>query len=75
MANKKKIFVIRADGSAIGRAGGFWTGNNVLSARLQPGDTVVVPEKIVGGSRMWQDLLGTAQIMTTIGLTAAVAMH
>jgi len=73
--NKKKIFVVRADGSAIGKTGGgWWMGNSVLSARLQPGDSIVVPEKIVGGSRFWQDLLGAGQIMTTIGLTAAVAM-
>jgi protein involved in polysaccharide export with SLBB domain len=75
MANRKSIFVVRANGSVIGRTGrGPWK-SNVLEARLQAGDTVVVPEKIIGGTPFWKDLIGMSQTFTTIALTAAVALH
>src|SRR3984885_9734997 len=48
LANKKAIFVIRADGSVLSSSQGLWRGES-LSAELRPGDTVVVPEKAVGG--------------------------
>src|SRR5258708_8747585 len=47
VANKKAIFVIRADGYVIGAKEGFWSGPS-LSAVLQQGDTVVVLEKAIG---------------------------
>jgi hypothetical protein len=43
-----------------------------MNLRLRPGDTVFVPEKIVGGSAVWQNILGMAQIMSSAALTAAV---
>jgi protein involved in polysaccharide export with SLBB domain len=70
MGNKKDIFVIRADGSVIGRRGHFK--ESVLSVRMNPGDSVVVPEKIVG-TPMWKSLLTVAQMMSAVALTAAVA--
>jgi protein involved in polysaccharide export with SLBB domain len=72
-ANKKGIFILRADGSVVGRAGGLWR-ENVLSTRLQPGDSIVVPEKITGGSMLWKNLMGGAQLASSaasVGLTAA----
>jgi protein involved in polysaccharide export with SLBB domain len=72
-ADKKGIFILRADGSVVGRSGGLWR-ENVLSTRLQPGDSIVVPEKITGGSMFWKNLLGGAQLASsaaTVGLTAA----
>ena len=45
VANKKGIFVIRADGSVAGGSGGLFSGG-AESAAMQPGDMVVVPEKI-----------------------------
>jgi hypothetical protein len=47
-ANRKEIFVIRANGSVIGRHSGGWFDANVLSTRLDPGDVVVVPQKVIG---------------------------
>ena len=72
-ANKKSIYVVRADGSVIGRAGGGLWNKSVLDARLQPGDSVVVPEKIVGGSQLWRNLLSAGQVMSGLGIAAAVA--
>jgi len=41
--------------------------------RLDPGDVVVVPQKIIGGSLFWRNLLTVAQISSSIAITAAVA--
>lgn len=74
IANRKEIFVIRANGSVIGRrSGGYWRSDDVLSTRLDPGDVIVVPQKIIGASQVWRNLLSTAQIAASIAITAAVA--
>ena len=73
MANKKDIFVIRANGSVVGRDSGEWFGDDVLGTRLDPGDVVVVPQKIIGGSVFWRNLLATAQFMSSFAITAKVA--
>jgi protein involved in polysaccharide export with SLBB domain len=73
VANRKEIFVVRANGSVIGRRSGEWYGANVLSTRLDPGDVIVVPQKIIGGSLFWRNLLTVAQISSSIAITAAVA--
>jgi protein involved in polysaccharide export with SLBB domain len=72
-ANRKEVFVIRANGSVVGRGSGEWYDHNVLSTRLQPGDVVVVPQKIIGASLLWRNLLSAAQIASSIAITAAVA--
>jgi protein involved in polysaccharide export with SLBB domain len=73
IANRKEIFVIRANGDVIGRRSGNWYERDVLSTRLNAGDTIVVPQKIVGPSVTWRNLLGTAQIATSLAIAAAVA--
>lgn len=73
--NKKEIFIVRADGSVVanGTGGsGLWKGS-VLSTRLEPGDTVVVPEKVISGSSILKDALATAQIVSAAAVTAVVA--
>jgi len=57
----------------VGRGSGEWYDRNVLSTRLQPGDVVVVPQKIIGASLFWRNLLSTAQIASSIAITAALA--
>ena len=70
-ANKKRIYVIRADGSVIGSSSGVWSGG-ALSTPMQPGDTVVVPEKIFTGPGVWRDLLTIAQFATSLAVAAKV---
>lgn len=72
LANKKAIFVIRADGSVIGEKEDFWNGSS-LSAVLQPGDTVVVPEKAIGGGTNWTNLFTAAQVASSIASTVFIA--
>lgn len=76
LADKKNIFIIRADGSVLGHSGsegsGFWHGN-VLSTRLEPGDSVVVPEKFISGSSAWKEVMTTAQFISSMAIAARVA--
>jgi protein involved in polysaccharide export with SLBB domain len=73
-ANKKAIFVIRADGSVIGSKSGLLSGLS-LSAALEPGDVVVVPEKALGGGAQWQTTLLTAQTASAIVSTLFIALR
>lgn len=73
IANRKEIFIIRANGSVVGHRSGDWYTHEVLSTRLEPGDVIVVPQKIIGASQVWRNLLSTAQIAASIAITAAVA--
>jgi protein involved in polysaccharide export with SLBB domain len=72
-ANRKDIFVIRANGSVVGRGSGHWLDATVLSTKLRPGDVVVVPQKIIGASQLWKNLLIAAQLASSIAITASVA--
>ena len=75
LADKKSIYVIRADGSVVGREGGgfgLWHGG-ALELKLQPGDMVVVPEKFITGSSTWKDIMTAAQFVSSIAIAARVA--
>jgi len=72
-ANRKEIFIIRANGSVVGRRSSGWFDGDVLSTKLNPGDVVVVPQKILGGSLFWRNLLTTGQIAASVAITAGVA--
>lgn len=70
-ADKDSVILLRADGSAI--TGGGWFGS-VLSAKVMPGDSIVVPDKldmeatwsaVVRNTRDW------TQIFYQLGLGAA----
>jgi len=68
-ADKSEMYVVRADGTAqSGRNTGWFSG--LGGAALNPGDTVVVPEKIIRGSLM-QDLKEWTAIFYQFGLGAA----
>jgi protein involved in polysaccharide export with SLBB domain len=72
MANKKEIFVVRANGSVVGRGnGGIWK-ESVLALRLQPGDSVVVPDKLIGASAFWRNFAAIAQVMSALSVAGAV---
>ena len=74
LANKKAIFVIRADGSVLSSGQGMWSGES-LSAELRPGDSVVVPEKAIGGGVQWQTVFLAAQVASSIASAAFIAAH
>lgn len=73
-AEKKAVFVIRADGSVISAKnnGGGWMSGDPMSATLRPGDAVVVPEKTpkVGGPN-WQLIMQSAQLASSVALAVA----
>lgn len=72
-ADKKHIYVLRADGSVVvpRESESIWMGGSFSSVRIQPGDTIYVPEKIVGGSPVWQNILGAAQLVSVSTLPLA----
>jgi protein involved in polysaccharide export with SLBB domain len=74
MADKKGVFVIRADGSVIAsknNGSGWWSGDP-LDATLRAGDSVVVPEKPpkIGGPN-WVTIMQAAQLASSVALAAA----
>ena len=69
LANRKEIFIIRANGTVIGRHSGA---GPVLSAQLEAGDVVFVPQKIFSGSQVFRNLLTVAQIASSAAITAVV---
>ena len=74
LADKRAIFIVRADGSVTGRGqSGLWSGG-ALSAAIGPGDTIVVPERPVVGSSKLKNVLAIAQIASSAALVAAVAI-
>lgn len=73
LANKKAVFVIKADGSVLAAKNnsGFWDGDP-LSATLRPGDSIVVPEVAPRvGSRNWQNLFQAGQLAASAALAVA----
>jgi protein involved in polysaccharide export with SLBB domain len=74
LADKKAVFVIRADGSVLASKNnkdGWWSGDP-LSATLRPGDSIIVPEKApkIGG-RNWSTIIQSAQLASSVALAAA----
>ena len=74
IADKKGVFVIRADGSVLAAKNNSdsWFSGDPLSTALRPGDTIVVPEKApkVGGPN-WQLLMQSAQVASSVALAVA----
>jgi polysaccharide biosynthesis/export protein len=73
-ANRKAIFVIRADGSVIGQKDSLWSGS-ALGATLEPGDTVVVPEKAIGPGIQWQTVFAMSSVAASIVSAIFIATH
>jgi len=70
-ANKKAIYLVRANGAVVSGQGGAWSGG-VLSTQVQAGDVIIVPEKAVGGGTAWKNFVALAQIASAAAITAAV---
>jgi protein involved in polysaccharide export with SLBB domain len=72
-ADSDHIFMVRADGSVVTRdnvEGGFLQ-RGLLSARVEPGDSIVVPEKLIQ-TRLMKDIKDITQILYQIAVTAGV---
>ena len=74
IADKKAVFVIRADGSVLAAKNNSigWFSGDPLSASLRPGDMVIVPEKPpkIGGVN-WTAIMQTAQVASSVALAVA----
>jgi protein involved in polysaccharide export with SLBB domain len=70
--SKKDIYVLRSNGAIIAH-GNNWISGDFMGLRLQPGDSIIVPEKLIGGSQVWRDLIATAQIMSAAALPIAIS--
>jgi protein involved in polysaccharide export with SLBB domain len=80
-AEESQIYVVRADGTVVSKGQSFlsWSsesnrwevGGSFYSTRLYPGDTVLVPEKIMVPSVM-RDVKDISQILFQIAVTAGV---
>ena len=70
-ADVDRVYVIKVNGSALGGKGGMILGSRVASARLDPGDTIVVPENL---ERIpWlKTVKDVATILGQIALTAGI---
>jgi len=71
--DKKRVYILHVDGSVFvpQKMGSVWTGNGLMGLRMQPGDTIFVPEKVVGGS-VWQGIIGIAQLASEAALPLAI---
>jgi protein involved in polysaccharide export with SLBB domain len=72
LANKKDIFVIRGNGTVVGRGSGEWWSGNTLSVALQPGDTIFVPEKGAGSSSAFKNLSQSIQLLSGAAVAVSV---
>jgi protein involved in polysaccharide export with SLBB domain len=71
-ADKGRIFVLKTDGTAMSKSSS-WLGTtgSFISSKLDPGDTVVVPEKLDKG--LWlKEVKDLTQILYQIAVTAGV---
>jgi hypothetical protein len=69
-ADPKHAFIVRADGSVTSResASTLW-GNTFDQARINPGDTIVMPEKVYRGSSI-RNVLDYTQLFSQLALGA-----
>ncbi len=69
-ADTDALYVVRADGSVISKRQGGWLFDNLQTAQLMPGDTVVVPEKLEK-FRLTKELRDWSQIFYQFALGVA----
>ena len=70
-ADRRREFIIRADGEVVSRdmSKGLW-GNEFDNLRIYPGDTIVVPEKILKPSALY-GLMNWGQMFSQLAVGAA----
>jgi protein involved in polysaccharide export with SLBB domain len=73
-ADWRHSFVIRADGSVVSRdsekSASVWSGNSFNQLRLNPGDTIVVPDKTLRPNTL-RNVLDWTQVFSQLALGAA----
>ena len=70
-ADRDHIFMLKADGTVVTQANsGIW-GGGLMSAKVEPGDSVLVPEKVIQ-VRYMKDVKDISQILMQIAVTAGV---
>jgi hypothetical protein len=72
-SDASSAFVLRADGSILGRQGAGWL-SSFERTKLMPGDTVVVPSKVdreSGYNSLLRGLRDWTQILSNLGLGVA----
>ncbi|MEY4563962.1 MAG: hypothetical protein RLZZ618_3239 [Pseudomonadota bacterium] len=73
-ADPANIFVLRANGTIVSNKGGPFGSNGVRSAKLEPGDALVVPNQLdyeTWGRALVRNLKDFSQIFSQFGLGAA----
>jgi polysaccharide export outer membrane protein len=75
-ADRDHIFLLKADGSVVTRETadtGFFAfaGGGLMSVRVEPGDSILVPEKLIQ-TRLMKDVKDITQILYQIAVTAGV---
>ena len=70
MANRRAIYVIKADGTVVPHRGGFFSHIFHSGVDIGPGDIIVVPEKLklISGLELTKDI---TQVVYQLGLSAA----
>jgi len=71
--NAKKVYVIRADGSLFSRNSTYWFRGDVMGYTLQAGDTIVVPDRVVGSTAL-KTFTDTATLISSLAVAARVAV-
>ncbi|MCC6502429.1 MAG: SLBB domain-containing protein [Deltaproteobacteria bacterium] len=70
-ADEGRVFVLKSDGTALSRNSSWPSGFGFTRSTLDPGDTIVVPEKIDKG--LWlREVKDITQILYQIAVTAGV---
>ncbi|MFQ5949187.1 MAG: SLBB domain-containing protein, partial [Nitrospiria bacterium] len=70
-AEEDNLYILKVDGSAVSRRQGGFGWGGIMSSRLDPGDTIVVPEKIERISYL-REAKDITQILFQIATTAGV---
>jgi hypothetical protein len=72
-ADRRREFIIRADGEVVSRRGGetIWSGSEFSSLRINPGDTIVIPEKTYKPSVL-NNVMNWTQVGAQLATVAAL---
>jgi polysaccharide biosynthesis/export protein len=72
-ADMDRVYVVKVNGSALGGKGGIILGSRVASTRLDPGDTIIVPENLERTPWL-RTIKEVTSILGNIALTAGVVL-